>query len=70
MHSIFQCKEKQAQKDSQKTTVVLRSTVEVARDVLDSIVSLGIGPDFTYKGQVNKTLFFPKPFILFPEKVG
>ena len=54
------------------TTVVLSSTVEVARDVVHSAASLGIGPDFAYKGQVDrdKTLFFPKPFVLFPESVG
>jgi len=72
MHSMLQsaCKEKQAQKDSQKTTVVLQSTAEVARDVVHSAASLGIGPDFAYKGQVDKTFFFPKPFVLFPESVG
>jgi len=67
---VAECKEKQAQKDSQKTTVVLQSTAEVARDVVHSAVSLGIGPDFAYKGQVDKTLFFPKPFVVFPESVG
>ena len=65
---VAECKEKQAQKDSQKTTTVLRSAVEIARDVLHSASSLSIGPDFAYKGQVDKTLFFPKPFVLFPER--
>jgi len=40
---VAECKEKQAQKDSQKTTVVLRSTAEVARDVVHSAACLGIG---------------------------
>jgi len=55
-------------KDSQKTTAVLRSTAEIARDFVHSAASLSIGPDFAYKGQVDKTLFFPKPFVLFPER--
>jgi len=68
--ACYECKEKQAQKDSQKTTVVLRSTAEVARDIVHSVAILGIGPDFAYKGQVDKTIFFPKPFVVFPESVG
>ena len=67
---VAECKEKQAQKDFQKTTAVLRSAVEIARDVVHSAAGLSIGADFAYKGQVDKTLFFPKPFVLFPESVG
>ena len=39
-----------------------------SRDFVHSAASLSIGPDFAYKGQVDKTLFFPKPFVLFPER--
>ena len=67
---VAECKEKQAHKDSQKTTAVLRSAAELVRDVVHSPASLAIGPDVAYKGQVDKTPFFPKPFILFPESAG
>jgi len=42
---------------------------EVAWDVVRSAASLCIGSDFAYKGQVDKTIFFPKPFVVFPESV-
>ena len=47
---VAECKEKQEQKDSQKTTAVLRSAVEIVWDVVHSAASLSIGPDFAYTG--------------------
>jgi len=67
---VSECRDKKAYKDSQKTTAALRSAPELARDTVHSAASLAIGTDVAYKGQMDKTLYFPKPFVLFPESEG
>ena len=50
-----------------KKTAALRSAPEFARDVVHSPASLAIETDVAYQGQMDKTLYFPKPFVLFPQ---